>query len=432
MTSAKLIIRSPGRADREVRLAGGASIGRAFDNSVRVDVDGISRYHAIIEQKADGFWLSDLGSRNGTAVNGVDVGAECRLEDGNLILLGGVTTMEVRLDAASAQDARSASQPPNPREESGKSQSGNALKVGLVIVCVVVIVFIAARLLLPAPSGVSGRKGNTGSAGAQTSLGAAQPSGADGKSEPTQVPDPQRPEPAKSETVSPPVETGSAPSDTGSEPGLLEVQSMAEGLSRQISGRGGQLFRREFVEQIMRVIPDYKGGVSSRARQYSYDIQAAFHDQALDPVFGLILAMSVSRFNNADAGIWRLVPSLVRTSGYLKPGEEDTALKDSKRSAQIVAAYLKNLQSLLGGKQNFMYTVAFYGDPPASVSDALTRLETIDPQATRRLDFWSMVDAKVVKPEQAERVVRFFAAGVVGENPQKFGLSGPPLSLLNP
>src|SRR6185436_18380824 len=94
MTSAKLIIRSPGRPDQEVRLAGGASMGRAFDNSIRVDVEGVSRYHAVIEQKADGFWLSDLGSRNGTTVNGAAVSADRKLESGESLILGGSATVQ--------------------------------------------------------------------------------------------------------------------------------------------------------------------------------------------------------------------------------------------------------------------------------------------------------------------------------------------------
>ena len=35
-----------------------------------------------------------------------------------------------------------------------------------------------------------------------------------------------------------------------------------------------------------------------------------------------------------------------------------------------------------------------------------------------RQDFWLSVKS----PEQREQIVRFFAAGIVAENPQKFGL----------
>jgi hypothetical protein len=141
--------------------------------------------------------------------------------------------------------------------------------------------------------------------------------------------------------------------------------------------------------------------------------------------------MSVSRFNNTEAGIWRLPVSLARLNGYLKADEDEKALRDSKRSSQIAAVYMKNLQNLFGGKQHFMYAVAFYGEPISDASDALVKLENIDPQGTRRLDFWSMVEARVVTPQQADRVVRFFAAGIVGEHPGEFGLSDSSLSSLS-
>jgi hypothetical protein len=93
--------------------------------------------------------------------------------------------------------------------------------------------------------------------------------------------------------------------------------------------------------------------------------------------------------------------------------------------------YLKRLLGQFGGKQNFMYAVAFYGEPLKSAADVQAKLESMDPDGNRRLDFWSMVEARVVTQEQAERVVRFFAAGIVGEHPKEFGLIGKPLSSLN-
>jgi hypothetical protein len=302
MTSARLIIRSSGQPDQEVRLAGGASIGRASDNSIRVDVDGVSRYHAIIEQKADGFWLSDLGSRNGTTVDGVAVGAITRLEDGNLILLGGVTTLGFHADAA-VQPGRGASTqkqtaddpghvPEASQSAGGRSSGATALKVGLAIAGVVVVVFIVARLVLPMTSGTSGGSRPPTPPAQGTPTGDAQrasgsPGGVANRA-PVQQPDVAtrplditQPEPAVT--------------DPEAEPGIREVRSMADGLARQLSGRGGWLFRGEFVDRVIRVIPEYKGRVLSDARPYSHDIDVRFHDEALEPLFGLILAMSLSK-----------------------------------------------------------------------------------------------------------------------------------------
>ena len=53
-------------------------IGRSSINDMVVDEPGVSRQHAGIRGGADGYWISDLGSRNGPFVNGEQVGQEPR------------------------------------------------------------------------------------------------------------------------------------------------------------------------------------------------------------------------------------------------------------------------------------------------------------------------------------------------------------------
>lgn len=47
----------------------------------------ISRQHARIELRADGYYVEDLHSRNGTTVNGIPIGAAERLADGDIVHL---------------------------------------------------------------------------------------------------------------------------------------------------------------------------------------------------------------------------------------------------------------------------------------------------------------------------------------------------------
>jgi pSer/pThr/pTyr-binding forkhead associated (FHA) protein len=59
---------------QEVPLHGAAvTIGRAKGNQVRIDHPTVSGRHARVESTPEGFVLMDLGSRNGTFVNGVRV-----------------------------------------------------------------------------------------------------------------------------------------------------------------------------------------------------------------------------------------------------------------------------------------------------------------------------------------------------------------------
>ncbi len=63
------------------------TVGRAPDNDVVVGDPATSGRHGRIEMRSDVFWISDLGSTNGTLVNGEPV-IEKQLSDGDLIAIG--------------------------------------------------------------------------------------------------------------------------------------------------------------------------------------------------------------------------------------------------------------------------------------------------------------------------------------------------------
>jgi DNA-binding winged helix-turn-helix (wHTH) protein len=75
--------------DRQIVLSIGEHvIGRSGEASILVDEAGVSRQHARITIDADAATLRDLGSKNGTIVNGSTVEGPVRLTDGAIILLG--------------------------------------------------------------------------------------------------------------------------------------------------------------------------------------------------------------------------------------------------------------------------------------------------------------------------------------------------------
>ena len=63
------------------------TLGRAPDNDVVVADPATSGRHGRIEVRAGAFWISDLGSTNGTLVNGEPV-IDKQLSDGDLIAIG--------------------------------------------------------------------------------------------------------------------------------------------------------------------------------------------------------------------------------------------------------------------------------------------------------------------------------------------------------
>lgn len=64
------------------------TIGRSRENDVFLPDQWLSRHHAEIRKREDGYSLVDLGSKNGTLLNGTRVKDECRLRIGDVVTLG--------------------------------------------------------------------------------------------------------------------------------------------------------------------------------------------------------------------------------------------------------------------------------------------------------------------------------------------------------
>ena len=100
----RLIILTKDRSTRQVYISGRmTTIGRTPSNSLVVDRDRVSRKHAVIDWNGQQFAIMDVGSRNGTYVNGMRVmrrplrnGDTITIGDCNLRFLNDVSTPEER------------------------------------------------------------------------------------------------------------------------------------------------------------------------------------------------------------------------------------------------------------------------------------------------------------------------------------------------
>ena len=67
----------------------GITIGRGAQNDVALDDDEFaSATHARVEPRRDGVWVEDIGSTNGTFVNGVRLSRARKLVPGDLVRVG--------------------------------------------------------------------------------------------------------------------------------------------------------------------------------------------------------------------------------------------------------------------------------------------------------------------------------------------------------
>jgi transcriptional regulator with GAF, ATPase, and Fis domain len=69
-------------------LTDSTAIGRSSECEIQVLDPQLSRRHALIERRDDGFWLADLDSRNGTFLGGSRVEGAAHLADGDEIRIG--------------------------------------------------------------------------------------------------------------------------------------------------------------------------------------------------------------------------------------------------------------------------------------------------------------------------------------------------------
>jgi pSer/pThr/pTyr-binding forkhead associated (FHA) protein len=66
----------------------GAVLGRAHSCDIVLEGDDVSRRHGKALEAADGIWIEDLGSDNGTFVNGERIESPRRLEPGDVVTVG--------------------------------------------------------------------------------------------------------------------------------------------------------------------------------------------------------------------------------------------------------------------------------------------------------------------------------------------------------
>jgi pSer/pThr/pTyr-binding forkhead associated (FHA) protein len=206
---------------------------------------------------------------------------------------------------------------------------------------------------------------------------------------------------------------------TGKQASLIDIQEMSRRLVKQFSGNFAYKFDQQFLQEVQKKTPEYAAaeGYFARAETYRDLINLEFHkENGLDAPLGFLLAMSRSKFNpqkqGDEEGLWKLSDEFVSTNGYKTICQAET-LGDATQNcaAKTSSIYAKALVlKIFNG--DVVYAAAAFG---MSEQEASTWASSLPPA---REDFWKVINSA----KQREQVARFFAAGIVAENPQKFGM----------
>ena len=200
-----------------------------------------------------------------------------------------------------------------------------------------------------------------------------------------------------------------------------EVKELANKLAQRINPKNDYIFDPDFLEQVRSRTNQYVSiEPLERAASFRDVINEEFvGEQDLPPSLGYIIALSRSRFavgnssSGADApqGLWQIQPSIAQE--YLTRCRPSETLSDPNQKCSTVVAslYVKRLVVHIF-RDDFVYAISAFGMSPGEAVRFQERL----PQDRR--DFWKVIKSSA----QRDRVLNFFAAGIVGENPQKFNL----------
>jgi pSer/pThr/pTyr-binding forkhead associated (FHA) protein len=477
------------------------SFGRTTDNTFSFpDNTNISRNHARIEFKDGAFTLTDLGSSNGTTVNGQPIAGETALNDGDFITIGNSVIVEFIVEDDTPENAEDESemvQSESVAEAKTANEAGKSSKFPMILgitgaICGLAVVFAVAAAYVSFSGGNSGCDATARIASPvngeilsqETEIKVDVTNSAcvsvvhvmlNGRSiadlnvepytaqiDPKNFPEladgglyalqvvledskgnmiPQTREIAlqfetkEVATPTPVVEASATPTPTtqqGKQVTLIDIQKMTASVVGKFTGGSFKynLSNPEFLAEVRKRTAEYSAaeGYFTRATNYKDVINQSFvRDKSLDASLPYILAMSRSKFNpekqGANEGLWQMSNDFATANAYNVVCTNATLSEPTQDCAsKVTALYMEDLVvKTFDG--DIIFAVAAFGK---NSQEALGWKAGLPAE---RADFWKVITDSA----QREQVARFFAAAIVAENPQKFGLKKErPISELYP
>ena len=198
----------------------------------------------------------------------------------------------------------------------------------------------------------------------------------------------------------------------------------------------------EFGAETYSVPPEFQQGVTQYIEQYRgsdrplmeralneasgklTEIRAILQTEKLPPDLAYIplveSALGPQQVSAAGAaGPWQLTPATARVLGLRVDGAVDER-RDLRKATQAGCRYLRNLILDFGSGSSVMLALAAYNLGPTRVKQAVTKVVQ-DPIKQR--NFWYLYRTRALPAETREYVPKVFAAIIIGRNPARFGFS---------
>lgn len=444
------------------------SFGRGSEAGYRIADDGLSRLHAVIYVDGSRVWIVDQNSTNGTFINDVKAApAGTPLTSGDRVRIGNHTILTVHIAKLpdAAVDAGSETETPaalNAPQSSPESAS------------ILPVVLIAAAILVISLSAVLIGYAVWGGGNEVVVVN-------DRSDDPIELN--KRPTLRPKDSSTPPSSGTPMPSNTDDTPSNFNALSQNDRPAGKKYAEMNDAERRQYLEvKAMRIaqiignnnsgqipanavgaIKSFADAYASRARvkpltgcrfgdnlQSTYErasknapfIVRAFNEKGIDPRIGLYLAMIESEHcvclqsPTGPLGMFQFTRATAELHGLKVFAGASTTNPDERcqpeAAARAAASYMKALTGRYGtGPASVPLAIGSYNSGEGGLSTNLEKALSTNSGLPR--DFWTLIAngellSKQFQAENFKYVPKFFAAAIIGENPQDFGLSLQPVS----
>jgi len=454
---------------------GRVSFGRGGDADHRIDDDGLSRLHATVYQEGERVWITDENSTNGTFVNGERVPLNgTPLNDGDIIRIGNHTNLQVVISRQTA-DVFS----PSPQTVStsapaaGIPRSGPISIVPIALIAGAIFVIAVTTVLIGFTVLGSGKP-------AMVSRTEAGPDPDDSDDPEPRASPSSRSTPSTQPEASPtsnemPLENNTGNLNIPNIPAGKKYFEMSDAEKRQylaakamrvaqiIGNNSSEQIPSAAIDKIKSFVDGYASRLKVRVRTgscgFSDNLQAtferasknapfivrAFNEKGMDPRIGLYLAMIESEHcvclqsGTGPLGMFQFTYATAKlhftpSDGVVKgasPSNPDIRCQPEP-AARAAASYMKALTGRYGtGPSSVPLAIGSYNSGEGGLSSNLEKALSSGQGLER--DFWALISkseilSKQFQAENFKYVPKFFAAAIVGENPQDFGLALQPIS----
>lgn len=458
----------------EIRIdRGRISFGRGSDADVRFPDNSLSRLHATIYRECDRVWIVDENSSNGTFVSGQAVAPSgTPLAHGDSIRLGNETVLQVHIRAkVEAAPPPTAAKPSATRTAAAVSGSSGSSHAGIIAIAIVGLavlifgvsgIFVAYRVLgrseieiaediydpTPTPAKNSGNDNDmtTPAPGTSSSPGDDDPLPAPTDTKPQQtgyqmpagkkylqLTDAERRAYLGDRAKKIAQTIGNNSSDEVPPAAIDKIKSFTDAYAKRanVAAKGGKCGFGDNLQVTY-----------ERARKNAPFIIRAFNEKGTDSRIGLYLAMIESEHceclqsPTGPLGLFQFTQATGRNHGLdTRPGASPSNPDERcepEPAAKAAASYMKSLLGRYGtGPSSVPLAIGSYNSGEGGLSSNLVK--ALETNSGLPRDFWTLIAngeilSKQFQAENFKYVPKFFAAAIIGEYPQDFGLNLQPLS----